>query len=93
LLGEDYLLFEDVPRQMADNLEVLEPGMVRNRHSGGIYQLNAVAGEIFARCDGRHTIAQLATFLQDTYGISATLAREDVRTQVMRLMAAGLVSI
>ena len=93
LLGEDYLLFEDVPLQVADNLEVLEPGMVRNRHSGGIYQLNAAAGEIFARCDGRHTIAQLATFLQDTYGISATLAQEDVRTQVMRLMAAGLVSI
>lgn len=91
LLGDDYLLREEVPRRIPENYEEVAPGSVRSNLFDSLYELNPVAQHIFQLCDGRHTIEAIARAMKEAYGISHSLALNDVRTQVFRLMSAGLV--
>lgn len=61
----------------------------RRRHL--VHQLNQTASYIWRRCDGYHTVAEIARELARDFDIDAETATPDVATAVRHLQTLGLV--
>ncbi len=66
---------------------------LRHQRTGAAYLPNPVAAELWRRCDGQHTIQDLADSLAASYELPPALALFDVRTQVGRWFETGLMDI
>jgi hypothetical protein len=53
--------------------------------------LNRTATEVWSLCDGRLTLAGIATALGERYGVDDTLLLEDVARVLVTLRARGLI--
>jgi hypothetical protein len=71
-------------RKMADE------AIVVNFHSSFFYDFNPVAADIWERCDGEHSIAQIAAELAKEYDVTLEEATRDCQEFVEGLVAEGL---
>lgn len=65
--------------------------VILDRDKDAIHQLNATAGFIWAKCDGRHDIETIAEELAEEYGVDLEVTRQDVRAIVTTFGNLGLV--
>jgi PqqD family protein of HPr-rel-A system len=61
------------------------------RDSGEVHQLNATAGYILDRCDGRTPVSAIITSVIDRFDVDRTTAERDVGSAVREMEALGLV--
>jgi hypothetical protein len=64
--------------------------VVLDRRSNLIHQLNPTASYIWDRCDGRSTVAEIASQLAAAFDVDAKTAIQDVATTIMQLHSRGL---
>lgn len=60
--------------------------------TGAYYSLNAVAGRIFAMCDGVHTVEAMVDAIVAAFDVPVERVRRDVVVTLDRLADAGLVA-
>jgi Coenzyme PQQ synthesis protein D (PqqD) len=82
----------DHPQRRADvNVRIVDGEVVvLDRRSDLIHQLNPTASYIWDRCDGRSTVAEIASQLAAAFDVDAKTAIQDVATAVMQLHSRGL---
>lgn len=93
LVGEAYLLPEEIPRKSPEVQEEPDGFTLRHRDTGAVYRLNEVASRLWHLCDGRHCLGELAASLAAAYDLPPALALYDVRSQVNRWLETGLVNL
>ena len=71
-------------RMLADEV------LVVNFHSSFFYNFNPVGAQIWERCDGRHTVAQIAGELAEEYDVTLEAATRDCRQFTEELVEQGL---
>ena len=67
--------------------------LLLNRERQLVHQLNTTATYIWERCDGRHSLGDIATELGQAFEIDADTVTRDVAAAVRQLEAAGLVEL
>lgn len=93
LLEDDHILDHEHPCRREAVVRADADGHVENTETGGTYQFNEPAALVFSRCDGRHSLIEIAAALADRYGLPVGLALLDCREQLFRMAKAGLVCI
>jgi hypothetical protein len=61
-----------------------------NFHSSYFYSLNEVGTFIWERCDGRHSVADIAAALAEEYEVDPAEAARDCQQFIGELVAEGL---
>jgi hypothetical protein len=54
--------------------------------------LNGTASDVWALCDGEHTVEEVTTLLAASYGTTESAIAEDVEKTIRRLRDSGLLS-
>jgi hypothetical protein len=67
-----------------------DEAIVVNFHNSFFYNLNPVGTFIWERCDGQHTLDQIATALSEEYEVSPEVAAKDCREFIEALIEQGL---
>lgn len=67
--------------------------VILDRERQLVHQLNQTASYIWERCDGRHTVAAIATDVARDFDVDREAAARDVAHAVRQLEAAGLVAM
>jgi uncharacterized protein len=93
LLNDEFIHATDHPLRRDDILLMDEDGRVENSNTGGVYQLNDTSLHILSRCDGQHSMSDIAHELSARYGLQTELAMFDVTEQLFQLAKAGLIQI
>lgn len=81
-----------VKNQDTAHRKLADEAMVVNYHSSFFYNLNPVGSEIWERCDGQHSVAQIAAELAETYGITLEEATRDCQEFIEGLVGEGLLN-
>jgi PqqD family protein of HPr-rel-A system len=63
-----------------------------DREGDRVHVLNSTAREIYLRCDGARTAAELAAELVERYGIDEATAQRDVADVLSQLRELGLIA-
>jgi hypothetical protein len=63
-----------------------------NFHSSFFYSFNQVGTFIWERCDGRHTVAQIAAALAEDYEVDRDQAIRDCQEFISGLVAEGMLT-
>jgi pyrroloquinoline quinone biosynthesis protein D len=71
-------------RQLADE------ALVVNFRSSFFYSFNPVGAQIWERCDGQHSVAQIAAELAEEYDVTLEEATRDCQEFIDGLAAEGL---
>jgi Coenzyme PQQ synthesis protein D (PqqD) len=64
--------------------------VILDRRCERIHRLNETAAAIWARCDGRHAVVQIARALAAAFEVDAARAETDVAATIEKLTALGL---
>ena len=85
-------LLEARPKRRSDLLFRSVEGdvVVLDRREEKIHQLNATAAFIWERCDGRHSVVDIAKGLAAHFGADLAVAKGDVAGAVLKLEDLGL---
>jgi hypothetical protein len=67
-----------------------DEAIAMNFHSSFFYNLNPMGAHIWERCDGRHTITQIAGELAQEYDVTLEEAARDCQEFIDSLVAEGL---
>ena len=80
------------PRQREDLVarEVDGEALILDRAAGKVHQLNATAAYIWDRCDGSHSIQDVAAGMARDFGVNAGTAHQDVVNTIEALKKLGL---
>ena len=73
------------------NVRVLDgETVVLDRPRRRIHQLNVTASHVWARCDGRHSVREIAEDLADAFDVDRHVAERDAAALLEQLASAGL---
>jgi Coenzyme PQQ synthesis protein D (PqqD) len=67
--------------------------VVLDRDTQRVHQLNQTARYIWDRCDGRHTVTEIAERLAEAFDVSRRAAETDVAAAVRQLERVGLLEL
>lgn len=81
-----------VKSQDTAHRKLADEAIVVNFHSSHFYNFNLVGAHIWERCDGQHTVAQIAGELAEEYEVSLEEATRDCREFIDGLVAEGLLA-
>jgi hypothetical protein len=90
--GDTSPMLDDHPKRRSD-ISVRAVGeelVVLDRTANRIHQLNRTASFIWNRCDGQHTLPEIAGELAASFEVEPDTARETVTTMVPRFSELGL---
>jgi Coenzyme PQQ synthesis protein D (PqqD) len=66
--------------------------IVLDRASNQVHHFNVTAGFVWQRCDGRHTVEEMASELVAAYDVDLETARKAVDTALGQLDSLGLLA-
>ncbi len=69
---------------------VADEGLVYDLKAGALHALNPLAREIWERCDGKHTSADIVDALLKKYDVKESTVRRHVRTTINELRKLNL---
>jgi hypothetical protein len=73
------------------NVRVLDgETVVLDRRRRRIHQLNVTASHVWARCDGRHSVREIAEDLAGAFEVDRPIAERDTAALLEQLARAGL---
>ena len=83
---------ERIPRKTKDTAHrvLADKAIVVNFKSSFFYNINSVGTFIYDRCDGHHTLAQIAAALAAEYEVTPEVAAADCREYIDGLVSEGL---
>ena len=72
--------------------KLADEAIVVNFTSSFFYNLNPVGSHIWERCDGQHSVAQIAGEVADEYGVTLEEATRDCQEFIDGLVGEGLLA-